>query len=806
MKVDAFTGGISAQLDATKTGPAQYRVAINTRVRKNTVEPAFQHVKMDSPAGVKQAVFALDNKLILVTAGTAYWLNGATFVPCGNTQLSATADVIYHANVPKPSNYFVGPNKTYASIVSTTPLVAVLQDGINQAALLSSDLAMRRAKTYTEWSYSNPEYVPVGKLMTFSGSVLYVVSSDGTSIARSVSGRPLDFVLSFNSGTGVQMGDAWTTATSVSTAPLTFIAAAQDGGFLAATRYMLHGVTPITDLLIFGEPYLQPKELFPVGIVGKQAMTLVKGETAYVSPAGIQLFNQTAQQFRESNAHPLGAPITSLLVKPLADACACTADDYTFFAVETMFGNGIVVYDTILEQFVSIDLTAGRVKEFAVYQDSGVTRLFYITDGDELYEIPLYSGQRACAAIYFGEWLALDKEGKQDPVRRHRISNVHLGLTNVKEAGYVSIRSYMDREEQEPQVIPIDAEGEVQLDSKNFPFIGESPSAVYPVAYSSTKRGMALGLRLDIACDCRLAALSVETDVFNVDSPRSIVPAKAETYKVIGNERADSIITSDDVAESGQDYYAEARSSSGAYIINAESRVVLPAGGHVARNFTAYADRLTISGSCAVYHFQTLQDRLGSPDRLTGVFLLGSLDATDTYTALARFFRTRGYTVHATANDLTQSDTTRAKDFFGCFGKPRYYLMAGRDIDFYCLSFPLTSGSPPELLYNGEYATWVKLMISQRSTLSPRRINVIMTPISPYLNATFGAWPFARMGVHAIIAAGSELSYKKETRDGVLWTDVGQVQTSMSIESMPRNADLVYTNAIGYVDRSSLIS
>jgi len=802
MKQDVFIGGIQQQFDATKFNVGQYRAALNCRVRQNVAVPSYEHVKIKTVSGVKQALFAIDDKLVLVQAGRIYQVRPSDLrvLDVGATGLSATASVVYHENVPAPTNLFVGPGKQYASAIASTPLQAVLQDGLNQPWAVTSSLGIRQIGSYDTWTYENPEYVPIGTHMAFTGNRLIVASPDKLRQFGSVSGRPLDFVLYFNTFTGVKASDANGLAMAVSTAPLTALLAAQDGGFVASTRYRMHAASPQYDYLFFGEPYMRPKELFPVGAVSQQAFTQVGGETAYVSPAGIQLFNQTAQLLRESNLSPLGAPVSALLVKPVESAACCTADDYAFFAVQTIYGPGIVVYDMQISQFVGVDLTTALVKEFAVYQDAGTTRVFYITTANELFELPLYAGTKACGTLLFGEWVPKDKQEVQDPGRQHRILSCKLGMTNIKTAGYVTVRSFIDRVEQEAQVLEITRPAAIP-ETGDYPHGKEGSSAAYPVHFADTTKGYALGLQIDISADLHLASLTVDVEQTTNETPTFVNPLDPEHYLMLAGVESDARHTGDFVSTTGRTYFAEAETTAETYVMNGGAKVILRSGGHVGAALAASAGRLFLDANCTVYDYTTLMEAIDHGD--DAVFMLGSNEATDKYAALFQVFEWLGVSVYAAANDLTQANTARSQDFFGHARVPRYYLVAGRDVDFYVMSFPLTSGSPSELTPSGEYAQWVAASIAERRALSPKRINVLVSPISPADNATYATWPFARYGVHAVISAGAE--YRRAETDGVIYLDLEQGAT-FEVQTTPRFASIKYTAANGNVDKISIVA
>ena len=84
----------------------------------------------------------------------------------------------------------------------------MVQDGINQPWLIQLNeliniLTARKLNTYNQWSNvssgaNSREYVPIGKQMMYLNSILFIVAPNGRSIYRSVSGRPLDFMVNID--------------------------------------------------------------------------------------------------------------------------------------------------------------------------------------------------------------------------------------------------------------------------------------------------------------------------------------------------------------------------------------------------------------------------------------------------------------------------------------------------------------------------------------------------------------------------------------------------------------------------------
>jgi hypothetical protein len=181
--------------------------------------------------------------------------------------------------------------------------------------------------------------------------------------------------------------------------------------------------------------------------------------------------------------------------------------------------------------------------------------------------------------------------------------------------------------------------------------------------------------------------------------------------------------------------------------------------------------------------------------------ILGDTDVTDTYKHLFTAIEDAGITPQGVAGDYTRELTARAADWFGCSQMPDIALVESDYVDFYCLNFPLTSGSPSELTVAGRFRQFVELYIASR--LSLKRINIMMVAISPAENATLATWEFARMGLHAVIAPGAV--YRNESVGGVLFMDIGQAGHGLRITARPRCATLSYVNTTSRLDTAYLV-
>jgi len=824
----SFVGGINATYDRTKTEESAYPVGFNCRVRKNVVQGAFKPVRIQTPSGLQQAIFSLDDALLNVIAGAVYKIDPDT----GNSSalssqvLSPTAEIVYHQNVPAPTSFFmVGSNGelTYNSKVSTQPECVVLQDGTTQPSLVTPDLGVRQTKTYVEWSFNQPEYVPIGRQMCHNGNVLYIASADGRTIYRSVSGRPLDFVLAIDDATGEKRGDATSTSTAVATSKLTALIPAQQGGFLAFTYSGAYGVSLDYNVVDdFGEPAMIPNQLFPVGAVGQYAFSSANGQTLFVTSSGIVSFDQVAQALRESNNSSLGAPITDYLIRPIESVACAAADDYVFFAVSTIFGDGILVYDTQINTFVSIDLV-GKIKEFAILRGSGVDRLFYITTSDELYEMPLYEGERSTYSL-------LLTYAAQDPRIRIRPESASLSFVNVKSNGTVTLITYVDNKFVSSRSLQLEADTNTNTNTPVAAIV--SKNAKPQVLNFSLDEGL-LGYSVSYELVCTAEA-DFATAVFECPESEQLAThaeeTSVQTFRVLGNILPDEIYAGGSASVDLHVWMILYSRLGPAWVSNGGKRITALQGEAV--KFIAQASNQTFDASSKLYDYSTLIGLItqNGTKPTDGLFILGDL-GNDSCVPAFKILRMLGEEVHPVLGPSDQETLTLNAEYTAQGGKPIRYLVETDHVDFYCFSIPLPTAdaeidsggnlvgpTPDEMLETGQFARWLSASIANRPKT---RIPVVVFGYPPYSSSArfapgFAAlrWNFRKLGVKLVLANGR--SYEHIYLNDVTYINVGTGSKSSLLEAgVPgqleilahaKHLELSFKDYLGYErDRASIL-
>lgn len=470
-RLENFRGGLRADLrDMTKSVSGSYPLAFNVRTRNNTMVPVPGPVRVTSNAWSNVQGHKGMGKFHVVIADGYAWVKdsttGAPYTRLSGYRLAANASKVYMEVVPMSTLTFarqlVDANKRGSvQLIDALPQLAngfysdqggglpcmVVQDGSSQPMLIHPDASKgtftcRKAKSYSEWTKDDPEYVPVGYAMLAVNNVLYIVGKssrpheDGRILFRSVTGRPLDFMVNIKQdGTAEPLevdGGAHTVAHAFDYDRITALSLIpnEKSTFLACTDKQSFIIRPSRDITIFGEPTF-PEDTYvgPVGAANENSVVSINGNMAVVSRAGIRLFNAVMQSQRESKNIPFSAHIQELLTTQSAPA-TIAYDDYILFAVNTVFGPAIVVYDTVPTdsapngRYVSIDINPGwnsrqpfgastassdPVIQFAITQDVLSNYVYALTSSGEVYQ--LFAGTTYNAGVYLGDFYvgAMDK-------------------------------------------------------------------------------------------------------------------------------------------------------------------------------------------------------------------------------------------------------------------------------------------------------------------------------------------------------------------------------------------------------------
>lgn len=460
----SFLGGMNQLLDPTRIKDNEYFLLINGRNRNDIISPVLlpNRLTYGLPDVIVKfhGLYAAGSFLIAFVDSRAYVANmelaNPSFIQIPDFLMSPSAETYYAELVPASSiNYkrtlATGgqPNSAInlASEIGGSTAALVVQDGSTQPWLIFNNGTARIAQNYDQWSNADVnlrEYVPIGTRMCFSGGKLYIVN--GNKLYHSVTGRPLDFVVNVDNN-GDKGGNADTVAHAVDFDDVTTIKRmnVDNQSIFVATRKNSYAVAPNTSSLIFGEPTFSNNFLFNTGTLNNFSFTDLLGDLALIDYNSIRSFNAVLNYRNEGSNSPFSSKVSPLFKNITQSVTASiTFDNFGLFAVQTIYGPAILIYDTINNTWVGLDiydnLEGASIKQFAEVKTSTSRRLFFITSDSKLYEYNAGTTYATCK-LYLGEWCSNDPKIEQQPAM------LRLLFTEIKGSGDVSVNLFCDRKE-----------------------------------------------------------------------------------------------------------------------------------------------------------------------------------------------------------------------------------------------------------------------------------------------------------------------------------------------------------------------
>jgi hypothetical protein len=486
-KQTSFSGGLNLLLDDTrlpvsfkyKEGDTpyditynQYRIGLNIRTRFDVAQPILKSAEdVTAPKGLKQGITTFGNYIIIFVAGNAYYrLNtSSSWTQITNFSMNSSAPRYWFVAVPLATTNY----GRLATALSGTPTVPqanlpvsqvnqvagafanlpglLVQDNITQPQFIYIDsnntVQCRTTQTYSQWSYDptgvndKREYVPIGSFMEWYNGILFIVAQDAVNIYRSVSGRPLDFVINVDLN-GNAGGDATTTSYSVGVGGITAMRAMPGNMLLvAAGNSAMFSVTLNTTPnapTIFGEYTFIRTFLFTSNCVSERGIIDISGtpaspssgDSVFIDANGLRSFNAIEYQQNEGRNSVFSATVASLFSgvqqQPLLSS-AIAFDNYAIFSVNTVFGYVLIVYDTINGVYQSLDTT--QLGNHAAKQMASITvatlALYAITDDDRV--VQLYIAAPEAGTIRLGAVCS------QDPKKELKVINFRAIMANITE-------------------------------------------------------------------------------------------------------------------------------------------------------------------------------------------------------------------------------------------------------------------------------------------------------------------------------------------------------------------------------------
>ena len=468
-KQESFAGGMDMLSDETAIAPDAYRWMINCRQRLGNPKPTLKHVELeDAPAGLKQGIATLGEVLIVFVAGKAYykldsssgWLEVADFL------MSTTAARYWSITVPSSSlnlqrkasstgNASASIIKSVDVRVAGTPAGVLVQDGINQPWIIFYDqdsgyLYGRETNTYLDWSddgteANSREYVPIGTFMMLQDDILFIVAADRKKIYRSVSGRPLDFMVIVDENGNKLASETQGGAEQVSFAfdydDITNITSVNiPSSFIYGTANLVRVITIDYTRTIFGEPLFYVSAKIEAGIVNEDSVLENLGDVNFIDYENVKSFNAVEQLKVQGKNSIFSLQLATLVDGIVQLTPRCIAwDNYGLFDIQTKWGRACVVYDMLLQKWVAVDVTElDEVKQYTILTTETEKKLYAINTSDQLYQ--LFAGTTNTAQLMTKSWSVEDNESEIKSELAKLI--FEAGLTN----GTVRLTEFMNGE------------------------------------------------------------------------------------------------------------------------------------------------------------------------------------------------------------------------------------------------------------------------------------------------------------------------------------------------------------------------
>jgi hypothetical protein len=499
---ESFVGGMNLLSCDTDLEDNQYRIGFNLRNRYDNIEPILSSIyDPAAPQGIIQDGLTFGNYIILFVGGSAWYrlYNATGWRRILGFRMSTTAARYWHVVIPvATTNYVRLSNPTtdggdvadanggirlnnVTSAFSGNLPGLLVQDNISQPQFIfigNNGLpTARTTQTYAQWEFEldddtnlvvdKREYVPIGNCMAWVDGILYVVSQDFNYILRSVSGRPLDFVVNVDLD-GDKGGDARTTSYSVGTGGISCIRPMSDGSlFVAASNANFAVSKNMTQNspTLWGEYTFIRKFLFNATCMSDRAIIDSLGDTRFIALTGIRSFNAILQTQNEGRNVLFTSMIQSAFSEILQNSAATAAilwDNYELYALDTIFGPAIAVYDTVNQCWSSFDAqqTGGKRVKFFMIIETAVQRLFAVTEDNKFYTLYQSTSSFDTITLRTGSYTSGSASVNQRlvairPVIDEITSNFTITATPVVDNRFKDDTEYEKNVAYEPAVSPL---------------------------------------------------------------------------------------------------------------------------------------------------------------------------------------------------------------------------------------------------------------------------------------------------------------------------------------------------------------
>lgn len=550
-----FIEGMDTLSEETQISENGYKLLINGRQRYGSPVPNKKHVEITGlPSGKKQGVVGIGSYKIVFVAGEAFYQNeGDTgWIQIPSFSMSAVEDRLWTEVVPASTFNFGRKLPTSGDLnqsiissvnvnVSGTPAGIVVQDGQNQPWIIIFDeftgsFTARETKTYADWSNTSSvaddrEYVPIGRQMMLLNGILFMESRDKKRLYRSVSNRPLDFMVNVDTNGNKQASENNGGAASVSIAfdfdDITCIKPLNiPDSFIYGTAKQVRVITLDYVNTIFGEPNFSVSAMIEAGIVNQDSFADILGDYAFVDEEGVVSFNAVHQLKYEGRNSIFSKLLSELLVgKKQRAPRVIEYDNYVLFNLETTLGNLVAAYDTVLQRWVAIDITnVVDIIQFATTKTASATYLYALTYGGKLFRMYSDNTEREFALLFTRSFAPDDSNVEHKSQFLH--TNFNLGLLD----GTVRAIEYVDKQEGKSLSGVLEARISYIPYPIQTPVIPGVEVQVEPISFNFTdgRRGKKIFYIILWNSDAELDEFTIMTQESNTDSTRQ---QKAKVYE-----------------------------------------------------------------------------------------------------------------------------------------------------------------------------------------------------------------------------------------------------------------------------------
>lgn len=478
-----FSSGMDLFTDRSKLPDGVYPLLINGRSRFGKIKPIKKPLLIDqglpsaANAGYNyQGLYGVSNISIVFANGRAWvrdWNQGSAgqFIPLGGAlQLSEGAEQIYLEVVPASTINFHRVNSDgtpsgdisfTSALISPSPVVALVQDGVSQPWVIPTDGAARLTQNYSQWQNNadNREYVPIGKQMVFVDDKLYIASPDGRQIYQSVSGRPLDYMVIIDKD-GNKLDEPSGNASNISNRvfyeSITCLAQVSSdtgaGFYVGSPRNSFIVVSDPTDI-IYGEPRFQNKYIASYGPLNDFSfISDINGDSAFIDSYSVKSFNSILQFRNAGKNSPFSLQVSKLFenITQSGITAASQFDNYSIFSLMTTYGPAVLWYDNLRQCWESVDIydnVVGYIRQFAeVLGSNGNRVLLFLTSAGLVYQWGGSSDTATCR-FYIGDW------NSGDPKTEMQMGVVKAIFDEPASSGTITASLFVDNQLQTQAII-----------------------------------------------------------------------------------------------------------------------------------------------------------------------------------------------------------------------------------------------------------------------------------------------------------------------------------------------------------------